>query len=561
MTNSVGPVCRTGPCVQSNVSIRSEVPLGKRDLLGRTLVVILLALLSPSVSAVSAQGQELPPRPNFVILLADDLGYSDIGCYGGEIETPNLDALAAGGLRYSQHYNTARCWPTRAALLTGYYAQQVGRDALPGVPGGARSERPEWSRLLPQLLKPYGYHSYLSGKWHIDGTPEAGGFARSYVLNDHNRLFTPDQHLLDGKRLPQPTPAENYYATTAIADHAIGFLQDHHEQHGDAPFFAYVAFTAPHFPLHALQEDIAKYRDRYLKGWDEARAARWERIKAMGQVPGSLAPLESAIGPPYDFPEAIEQLGPGEVNRELAWDELTPEQQQFQATKMAIHAAMVDRMDVEIGWIIEQLKAMDAFDNTVILFLSDNGASAEIMVRGDGHDPEAPPGSAATFLSLGPGWSRVANTPFRRHKTWVHEGGISTPLVVHWPAGIEARGEWRTQVGHVIDIAPTLVELAGGEWPPKDAVDGAPAPPGMSLVPSFANKTTERTLWWLHEGNRAIRQGDWKLVAAKGEPWQLYDLSHDRAETRGLRDEEPRRMRELMTRWQEMTNDMVEPPP
>jgi arylsulfatase A-like enzyme len=516
-------------------------------------------VLTPFLALIVSQGvaQEVR-RPNFVILLADDLGYSDIGCYGGEIETPNLDALAAGGLRYSQHYNTARCWPTRAALLSGYYAQQVGRDALPGLAGGAQAERPRWSRLLPQLLAPLGYHSYHSGKWHVDGTPEEGGFARSYLVNDHNRYFRPQSHLLDGKKLPQPKPEENYYVTTAIADHAVTFLHDHHNQYGSEPFFAYVCFTAPHFPLQALQADIDKYRERYRQGWDDARSARWERIKTLGQIPGTLAPLEPAIGPPYDFPEAIERLGPGEVNRELAWSELTPEQQEFQATKMAIHAAMVDRMDQEIGRIVEALRATGAYENTVILFLADNGASAEIMVRGDGHDPAAAPGSAATFLSLGPGWSRVANTPFRRHKTWVHEGGISTPLVVHWPDGIKAHGEWRSQVGHVIDIAPTLVELAGGVWPPKDAPAGTPEPPGRSLVPSFASESpTERTLWWLHEGNRAIRQGDWKLVAAKEESWQLYDLAHDRAETRDLSSEHPEKVAELSKLWLEMTDDMA----
>ncbi len=237
-----------------------------------------------------------------------------------------------------------------------------------------------------------------------------------------------------------PADEKGYYATIATADHAIECLKDHAANHAGKPFFHYIAFIAPHFPLHALPEDIAKYRDKYLAGWDAMREARFARQKEMGIANTTLSALEREVGPPYAFPDAMEKLGPGEVNRPLPWSELTDEQRRFQATKMAIHAAMVDRMDQEIGRVIAQLKAMGAFDNTLILFASDNGASAEIMVRDGGHDPAAAPGSAATYLCLGPGFSSACNTPLRRHKTWVHEGGISTPLIVHWPAGIAARG-------------------------------------------------------------------------------------------------------------------------
>src|SRR5262245_51291336 len=231
---------------------------------------------------------ETPGRPNIVLILADDLGFSDLGCYGGEIQTPHLDALAKDGLRFSQFYNTARCWPTRAALLTGYYAQQVRRDTIPGLPSGGRGARPSWARLLPEMLRPLGYRAYHSGKWHIDGLPVQGGFDHSYLLQDQGRFFNPRVHFEDDRKLPAVEKGTGYYATTAIADHALKCLREHAETHADRPFFHYLAFTAPHFPLHALPEDIARYRDTYRKGWDAARAERWKRIKEMKLVAGEL---------------------------------------------------------------------------------------------------------------------------------------------------------------------------------------------------------------------------------------------------------------------------------
>ena len=490
--------------------------------------------------------------PNIVLILADDLGYSDLGCYGSEIETPNLDKLAAGGLRFTQFYNTARCWPTRAAILTGYYAQQVRRDTVPGVKSGGAGVRPAWARLLPEMLKPLGYRSYHSGKWHVDGMPLAGGFDHSYYVEDLGRYFSPKKLYADDQQLPAVDPKSGYYTTVAMADAAIGFLKEHAAEHSGKPFFQYLAFNAPHFPLQALPEDIARYRDKYRDGWQAVRRRRYERMKQLGIVDCSLSAPEREVGPPYDFPEAIKQLGPGEVNRPLPWDELTEEQRVFQSDKMAIHAAMVDRMDREIGRVFEQIRAMGAWDDTLIFFLSDNGASAEIMVRDDGHDPAAPRGSAASHLCLGPGWSTVSNTPFRRHKTWVHEGGISTPLVVHWPKGIASRGELRRNPGHVIDLVPTILAAAGGKrfetWDGKPV----PPPPGKSLVAAFAKdgSVARDCLWWQHEGNRAIRAGDWKLVAAgKDAPWELYDLSVDRAESKNLAGERAEKARELEQLW------------
>ena len=512
----------------------------------KKLAIVLSALLVvPALSAESAE------KPNVLLILADDLGYSDLGCYGGEIDTPNLDALAASGLRFTQFYNTARCWPTRGAILTGYYAQQIRRDTLPGVPSGARGRRPAWARLLPEMLRTAGYRSYHSGKWHLDGMPIETGFDRSYYLRDQGRFFNPLVHYEDDKKLPPVEPGSGFYGTIAVADHAVKCLKEHAEQHADQPFFQFLAFAAPHFPLQALPQDIARYRDKYLKNWETVRWDRWQRMKKMGLVSGPLSDVEREVGPPYHFPEALEILGPGEVNRPLEWNDLTEQQRVFQAAKMAIHAAMIDRMDQEIGRVLAQLKEMGAYDDTLIFFLSDNGASAEIMVRDDGHDPAAPPGSAATYLCLGPGWSTTCNTPFRRHKTWVHEGGIATPLVVHWPAGIKARGELRHNVGHVIDLAATILDVAGARrfetWEDKPV----PAPPGKSLAPAFANDgaLARDYLWWSHEGNRAYRAGDWKVVAAADEPWELYDLSVDRAETNNLAEKHPEKVRELAEGW------------
>ena len=322
----------------------------------RQLVLLAATLLGPTWAATAAAAP-----PNVLVILADDLGFSDLGCYGGEIDTPTLDRLARGGLQFTQGYNTARCWPSRGALLTGYYPQAIRRDALPGGQGGLQSPRPAWARLLPERLAPAGYRSYHSGKWHIDGDPRQEGFLRSLQIEGgQNDFFDPEGITVDG--LPIEAGA-GFYVTTAVGDHAVECLRDHAARHAGAAFFSYVAFTAPHFPLHAPQDLVAKCRARYQAGWDELRQARFRRLVERGIVDASLAPLEPDVGPPYQpKPEVLARLGTGEIDRPRPWADLTEEQRSFQATKMAIHAAMIELMDRAVGKIVGQLEAMNALD-------------------------------------------------------------------------------------------------------------------------------------------------------------------------------------------------------
>jgi len=488
-------------------------------------------------------------QPNIMILLMDDMGFSDPGCFGGDIATPNIDRLARNGLRYSQFYSTPRCWPTRSATLTGYYAPQVCMDPP------KHNYRASWQRIIPDYLKPLGYRNYHSGKWHLHNLQDPvkeGGFDISwgYEIEQFNHFF----HSEDGR---------TQFSAEAITDHALMCLRAHEQDHKGTPFFHYVCYTTPHFPVQAEQADIDKYRDKYLAGWDQMRQQRYERMRAMGLVDCPLSAREPKVPAPHFVGNTEnwgEQLGPGEVAYAQAWDTLTDEQKRFQATKMAIHAAMVDRTDREIGRILDQLESMQVMEDTLILFFSDNGCSAEIMIRGKGHDPEALPGSEFSHLCLGPGWSTCSNTPFRRHKIWAHEGGIATPLIAHWPKGIAARGEIRHDMGHVIDFVPTFVDLAGGD-PDKLAMPaGAPPLPGKSLVPGFRGDgaVARDHIYIHHQGNRALRVGNWKIVNEGltdwGNPedrWALYDLSTDRCEMHDLSSEKPDLLAELIAKWQE----------
>ena len=494
------------------------------------LIAVAISLLP--FAATQAQ------RPNIMIILADDLGFSDLGCYGGEIETPNLDQLASDGVRFARFYNTGRCWPTRASLLTGFYPQQVRRDKLPGVnPSGMPGKRPKWAPLVPVYLKEAGYRSYHTGKWHLDSKPIKAGFDDSYFLGDQARFFSPRTRFENDKPLPAIERNSNYYATVDLADQAIRVLTDHSANYSDTPFFHYLALTAPHFPLHALPEDIDKYRERYREGWDKLRAERWKRILELELIDrrwSKLSEVEFETGAPYARPQDVEAFGAGEAPFPVAWNSLTDKQKDFQATKMAIHAAMVDRIDQELGRVFQHLRDTNQFDNTLIIFLSDNGASSELMIRDDGHNPKASPGSADTHLCLGPGWSTVCNTPFRKHKSWVHEGGIATPMIAHWPKGIRSPGKIDNTPGHVIDFVPTMLELAEIQQETVNLINNQVPLPGISLAPLFHDGPLGRIreyLWWSHENHQAIQVGDAKLVKTAQSDWEFYDLRNDRCET------------------------------
>lgn len=501
------------------------------------------AVAASRASTVAAPAK----RPNFLLLLADDMGFSDAGCYGGEIETANLDRLASQGVRFTQMYSTARCGPSRNCLMTGYYAQQTAADVM------TSGNVPDYTQFLPEYLKPLGYRSYHSGKWHLRFvTGEDGvGFDHSYALMDDDRYFTPRGLLLDGEKLPQPKPEDHYYSTTASADYAVRFLKEHARDHASDPFFLYYAPHSPHFPLQAPSEDIEKYKDKFAEGWDTAREVKLTRMKRMGLVNCELAPLEPNMWTAWNTPDAelFAKIGPGEVSRAVPWSSLTAEQKALQRTKMAIHAAMITRMDIEIGKILDQVKAMDAERDTVVIFLSDNGASSEQLIRGDGHDSSSPLGSAGSFLGLGPGWASNSNAPFRLHKSWVNEGGISSPMIVRWPAGIKDQNKLRHDPCHFVDILPTFMDLAGGSVPKGIA--------GRTLAPAFQKDgaAPHEFIYFNHNDNRALRIGDQKVIATgKTGGWELCGMAKDRSEQHNLAGAKPETVRTMSARWQQLDN-------
>jgi len=525
----------------------------------RPLTLSLLAFLALPFGLFADAAK---PRPNILLILADDMGYSDIGCFGSEIPTPNLDALAAGGLRFSQFYNTARCSPTRAALLTGLHPHQAGMGTLAEDPGkqakaGAAPGYQEYLNdrcvTLAEALRPAGYRTLIAGKWHLgyhgeNKWPLARGFDRFYgFISGAGSYFTPSPPrglTLDNTPLSTPTdPA--YYATDAFTDHALQFLR---ETPAKQPLFLYLAYTAPHWPLHARTEDIEKFRGRYHAGWDNLRVARWEKQKQLG-----ILSADTVLSP--------------RDNGARAWDALNPEQQQQLDYRMAVYAAQVHRMDWNIGRVVAQLRASGQLDNTLIIFLSDNGGCAEPYDDLGGGVFEAVNSPAAAGVggrnaprggsSYGTGWANASNTPFRRYKSRLHEGGISTPLIVHWPSGMKAKpGSIDSTPGYLADIMPTVLELTGTTYPAKTRTGESPFPlVGRSLSPAIAGqplREAARWFFWEQYDNKAVRHGDWKAVqtAEPGSPWELYDLSRDRSELHDLAAAEPTRLNTLTTAWQ-----------
>lgn len=509
-----------------------------------------------------------PERPNIVFILVDDMGHSDPGCYGAEIlETPNIDALAANGLRFTDFYNTGRCWPTRTSLLSGFYPHQILSDPMPGVDYSGFSVHPVTTTWLPSMLKEHGYSTYHSGKWHIvRRAPQSSQLSHTEVGFDHSYHTEDGRHLRprhlweDGVEIPVPEEGSGYEASVAIVDHAIKYLEEHKRERGEEPFFEYIAFIAPHFPLQALQEDIDMYREKFSVGWDEIRKERAENRMELGFDEHEVNPLEPERYAPWNLSpeELITQIDSSETGRAIPWNELTEDQQEFQAMKMAIHAAMITRMDREIGRFMDALKELGYYENTIVFFCSDNGASTEIMNRADKHSIGALAGSADTYLCLGPGWSSAANTPFRLHKTWVHEGGIATPMIVHWPRGIEDASSFRHMPAHIIDIAPTMLELAGID--PAE-LNAGPEAPGISLLPYFQEdvEANRPPIFFHHEKKKALRHGDWKITTIEdGGKWELYNLISDRGETNNLAKQNPEKLQELVSLWEGQRSSIIE---
>jgi len=494
-------------------------------------------------------------KPNIILIMADDMGYSDIGCFGSEIPTPNLDKLAQNGVRFSQFYNASRCCPTRASLLSGLYQHQAGIGDMvndkgyPSYQGYLNTS----CVTLAEALKLNGYNTYMSGKWHVGNRPETlprqRGFDRYFGLIDGAGSYfqriayrvnqdAPRWMLDDADFNP---PADGFYMTNAIADHAIEFLEQ--EKPKKEPFFLYLAFTAPHWPLHALPDDIEKYRGKYMTGWDELRIQRFEKLQKLGLIEPSV------------------KLSPRDENAP-EWNSLSQEDKQMWDLRMAVYAAMVDRLDQNIGRVVGQLEKMGELDNTLIVFLSDNGGCHEqIKNRGNYIKTTAETGTPESFDSYEYPWANASNTPFRMHKHWVHEGGISTPFIAWFPGKIEV-GKLVKQPGHITDIMPTFLDFAGGTYPANFNGNAITPMEGISLKPALEGKELQREkpIFWEHEGNRAIRKGDMKLVSQynnknkKFMPWELYDLRTDRSELNDLSESKPEIKAEMSAEFENWAN-------
>ena len=504
--------------------------------------------------------------------MADDMGFSDLGSYGGEIDTPNLDLLASRGLRFSHFYNTARCCPTRASLLTGLYAHQagighmMGDDGLPGYRGDLAAN----AITIAEALGAVGYGTYMSGKWHVTrhvghwsgndeltsthNWPRQRGFDRFYgTIHGAGSFYDPISLTEDNEPVeltpPDDPEAPVYYYTDAISENAVRFVREHAagDRSGD-PLFLYVAHTAPHWPLHALPDDIARYRGRYAAGWDAIRTERRRRLIELGLIDA-------------DWP--IAERDP----RVPAWEDVPDRERPWFERAMEVYAAQIDRMDRGIGELVAALEETGRLDNTLILFLADNGGCAEVLTDqwtglaiprqaldgspvAVGNDREVLPGPESSYQSYGPHWAHASNTPFRLYKHWVHEGGIASPLIVHWPARIADGGGIVRETAHVIDLMATALDAAGAIHPANRAGSGAVPVEGVSLLPAFQAQPLDReAVFWEHEGNRAVRSGKWKLVSRYPGPWELYDLIADRTEANDLAPAEPEQVAALAALW------------
>lgn len=521
-------------------------------------------------------------KPNVIVILADDMGFSDIGCFGSEIKTPNIDRLAANGLRFTQFYNTARCSPTRASLLTGLYPHQAGMGFLASTNYEQEGYRDDLSKnavTLSEVFKNNGYATYMTGKWHLSENiapngdqsnwPHQRGFDRHFgTINGSGSFYDPGTLVSNNTFI---APGKDFYYTDAISDTTVKFINEHPE---GKPFFFYVAYTAAHWPLHAPANEVKKYKGVYDIGWDEIRAQRFNKLKELGIIDKRGVLTERGV----DIPEW--------KNEPL---------KEWQVRRMEVYAAMIDIMDQGIGRIISALEQKGVLENTIIFYMHDNGGCAEPQGT---HTNEMPlteeqkilnplpydsvfygrrpvysrdgrtirsgrgvmAGDPDTWVAYGEEWANVSNTPFRLYKHWVHEGGISSPLIVHWPAGISANNELRTQTSHLIDMMATCIEVAGINYPKTFNGHAILPYEGKSLVPAFTNQPIHRDfIFWEHEGNRAIRSGKWKLVSRTKEmkkfkhsdenAWELFDMENDRSETNNLAVKYPKKVKYLSLLW------------
>jgi arylsulfatase A-like enzyme len=506
-------------------------------------------------------------KPNIVLILNDDMGYSDIGCYGGEVETPNLDRLAANGLRFSQFYNTARCSPSRASLLTGLHPHQTGIGVLTYSfgPEGYAGNLNDQCVTIPEALKTNGYRNYMSGKWHVAGNlteptaswPLQRGFDEFFgTIIGAGSFYDPNTLTRGNENIEHEAQRDKeFFYTDAISDQAAAYIREHAAHHADQPFFQYVAYTAPHWPLHAHEEDIAKYKGRFDAGWDALREERLQRLVDAGILDKAWALTERDPTQP-------------------AWTQA--EHKEWLLRCMEVYAAQIDRMDQGIGRILAALEQTGQMENTLVIFMADNGACAEDIPEGVpvdelvnnlmiarshtrdgaevrfGNKPDIMPGPEDTYQSYGTAWANLSNTPFRLYKHWIHEGGISTPLIFHWPQGIVEKGGVRHTPGYLPDIMATVLDISSTAYPQQRDGKPLPALEGTSLMSVFNGDIAERApMFWEHEGNAAVRIGNWKLVRKYPDPWELYDMAQDRTETRDLAAQYPDRVADMRARYDE----------
>lgn len=535
-----------------------------------------MTLLFPALALLAAPllAQE-PARPNIIVILLDDLGYSDLGCYGGEIDTPNIDALAEGGVRFESFYNSSRCCPSRASLMTGLYPPQTGvasfttREPHPTRGPAYLGRLNDRSVTLAEVLRGAGYSSYYVGKWHLHhetgptvrGFDEFYGYAFDHSHDQWDAEYYQRMPAGRGKEI-DPPPGE-FYATDVFSDYAVEFIRQ--GQRRGRPWFLFLGHSSPHFPVQAPAESADKYFDTYLRGWDVLRRERFERMRRIGLVDGDRWSFTGRSLVPVDRDDIANGF-PGQPNP--AWDSLTPPRQRDLARRMALFAAMVEHVDRGVGRIVAHLKSTAEFDNTLILLLSDNGACYEwgpygfdersrqgVTILHAGEDLRSM-GGPGTYHSYGSGWANLGNTPFRLYKHFTHEGGSATPFIAHWPAGIANAGAWVRERGHIIDVMPTVRAAAGAQYPLDYGGRAVQPEEGVSLLGAFDGGTlAARTLFFEHQGARAVLDGKWKAVWSKRMPreiqWELYDLEADRSETSDLALDHPDIVRRLSGRWRD----------